>query len=66
MSNHHGPECVAPDYLRCEAQARANPGYFYRWAEKDRRCSKKAYQFRDRVLVCHVHAKSKILTKWSA
>lgn len=59
MSNHNGPECAAPEHLRCEALAHGNPSYHWRWAAKDRRCSKRAYSFRNGVLVCASHAKAK-------
>lgn len=48
MSNHHGPEGVAPDELRCQALILANRGTIYReWQRYDRRCPRRANQTRE-------------------
>jgi hypothetical protein len=59
MSNHHGPECVAPEELRCEALVKARSGYFYEWSKYDHRCPKRANQGRLGRPVCHIHAKTR-------
>lgn len=67
MSNHHGPEGVAPDDERCEALAKGTGSQTYwEWTRYDHRCPRPANQTRQGRAVCYVHAQVKDLTFWEA
>ena len=65
MSNHWGPEGCAPNELRCEALVKGTgKAYYWNWTRYDRRCSRKANQGREGFSVCHVHAKTKEVSRY--
>lgn len=59
MSNHYGPEGLAPDEVRCEALVRGHKGWNWQWCKVDHRCPKRANQMRGAFSVCHIHARAK-------
>jgi hypothetical protein len=64
VTNHRGPESVAPGDARCEALVKGKPYYVFEWMKVDHRCPKRACQMRGPIAVCHLHARSKAVEKF--
>jgi len=65
MTNHKGPESIAPDDQRCEALVKGHLNYNFQWMRFDHRCPKRANQMREGIAVCHLHAKAKFILPYS-
>lgn len=65
MSNHYGPEGVAPDDIRCMATAKGTgTKTYWEWTRKDHQCPRPAQQCREGIAVCYIHARTAKLVPW--